>query len=655
MSKIEIPFYSDRGFDGLPEFPQNLYKETYFLPNENYGDWAKRVCYANSNDKEHAERLIKYLNNYWFHPSTPISSNAGTLNNEGKVRGEQIACFTGTVPDTKIGIFLDYLKSCWLGSGGGGYGTDWSSVREIDSAVGEYGGKSSGTIPFIGVDNQLSVAISQGGIRRFSKADWKHISHPEIEEFIDVRLPTGSSSRRSPEVHHGVMIPDEFMKKMLNREPYDLISPKTGEVVKTVDAFDLYCKILTNRFGKGKGEPYIGYIDNINNNLPFEYVNEGISVTTSNICCEITLDTSNGKNGVCCLASLNLEYYDEYKHMLNQIVGDLQDMLHNVLLNFRKSILVMKDEADKLYEETGNPELYTKYSAFFGSLKGIEDAYDLGLGVMGYHSYLQSRSIPFESAIAKGLNIEIFKKLKESSDYHQDKICSEDESLICPMSKRNGTKKRNIHTMAIAPTMSISTLSNLTSSGIEPWYTNAFVKKTNTGSFFIKNKFLADVIEKASYDILEPNEEESIQDEARKEWMNNQWNSIKKNKGSVQHLNWMSDWDKDVFKTSREIDQSWIIEKAANRQQYIDQSQSLNIFFPAGSKAKKIYDVHVEAWKKGVKTLYYLRSTSPLKASQVDTDKKNINVDKTKVDNTIPDDLRDNDGAPPEDSCIGCT
>jgi len=594
----------NRDWNTLPAFSQALYKETYLLPNENYSDWLDRVSTAYQNDDEHGMRMAKYIQNLWFHPSTPIASNAGTD------RGLPISCFTKSVADNKPSIFQNYNEAFNLGAYGGGIGTDWSKVRSVNEPVGAYGGQSSGLIPFLGISDRSTLAISQGGLRRASEATYLDISHPEIEEFIDIRKETGDSSRRTPNLHHGVVISDAFMDCMISDGEWNLISPKSGEVIRTVLARKLWAQILEARITTG--EPYLLFIDTVNDLAPEEYKHESIKVTTSNLCTEITLRTDDQHSGVCCLGSINLEHWDEYQHCFDEFIADCSDYLDNVLQSFI--------------------DLTTNLPGFERARAGAVDERSIGLGVMGFHSLLQSKLIPWESSIAKGLNMKIFSMIKESADKHNE------NSESCPMSYRNGASKRNIHVTAIAPTMSISSLCGVTSSGIEPWVTNAFTKKVKQGSFAIKNKYLDKAIRNQA------NRPTAVGGHWRPheydEWINSQWDSIKKNSGSVQHLEWMSQDIKDVFKTAFELDQRWLLELAGDRSPLIDQGQSLNIFIPAGSSVQHISDIHILAWKKKIKSLYYVRSTAGVSASTASGERKQIQHKEIDM---------------MSDTCLGCT
>jgi len=598
----------NRNWETLPKFSQALYVSTYFLPSEDYDGWLDRVSSAYQNDVEHGKRMRSYIQNLHFHPSTPISSNAGTD------RGLPISCFTKSVSDNKPSIFQNYTEAMNLGAYGGGIGTDWSSVREVNHPVGPHGGVSSGVIPFLGISDRSTLAISQGGNRRASEAAYLDISHPEIEEFIDIRKETGDSSRRTPNLHHGVVISDNFMRTMIQDGQWKLISPKTGDAIRTVSARKLWSQILEARITTG--EPYLLFIDTVNDLAPEEYKQENIHVTTSNLCTEITLRTDELHSGVCCLGSINLEYWDEYQHCFNQFIADCSDYLDNVLQSFI--------------------DLTEGLSGFERARAGAIDERSIGLGVMGCHSLLQSKLIPWESSMAKGFNLKIFKQIKESADTHNR------EMNPCPLSiaqQEGSVLHRNVHVTAIAPTMSISSLCGVTSSGIEPWVTNAFTKKVKQGSFAIKNKYLEKYIYDYSFNPY-PLKARGYPNNEGLTWINDQWDSIKKNNGSVQHLDWMPQDIKDVFKTAFEIDQRWLLELAGDRSPLIDQGQSLNIFIPAGSSVQYISDLHILAWKKKIKSLYYIRSTAGASASTVSGERKQIQHKEIDM---------------MSDTCLGCT
>lgn len=578
-----------RGFEGLPQFSKDMYRERYHdeATNEDHDAWLQRVSSSYSDDDQHAERIKQYINSYWFHPSTPISSNAGL-----PTKGLPISCYTNAVEDSKDGIFATWEENNWLGSYGGGIGTTWRSVREIGANIGGIG-KSSGIIPFIKVSDSTTLAVSQGGLRRASQAVYIDIDHPEIGEFIDVRRPTGDKDRRSTNIHHGIAISDAFMEAVEARASWDLVSPKTREVVKTVDAFDLFKKILISRVETG--EPYLLFIDTVNRNAPSEYIQNHLSVVTSNLCSEITLYTDDKYSGVCCLTSMNLEYWDEFKDNA-QFFEDIHRYTDNVLQSFID---------------------LTKYKKGFEKTRAsARRERSLGIGVMGFHQYLQKNNLPFGSLSSDYINKTIFKTI---DGYFKvtNRILGLEKG---PAPLCNTTSvKRNVHVTAIAPTASISTLCNLSSPGIDPRVANVYTAKTNIGAYTIKNKFLQQVmvdyweVEKLSYDA------EAL---IGYDWYSEQWKSILKNGGSVQHLTWMSAEDKEVFLTAYEIDNQWVVKYACDRAPYIDQAASTNLFIPANVNVQKLYNLHIQAWRDGVKSLYYLRSLSINRATIEDTERE---------------------------------
>ena len=568
-------------WEELPQFSKELYKATYFHENDDYESWSHRVSHKYANDENHGNRLKMYIQKRWFHPSTPIASD----------RGLPIACYVSHVGDSNESIFDSYHEGAWLGALGGGRGVYWGDVGSQGRPIGKYSKdltwreiqsnpdipKSPGVIPFLGVSDRATYAISKAGARRSTEAAYMPVYHADIIPFKDIRLETGSRDRRMPNLHHGIAITDAFMEAVKNLQPWDLIEPHTKMVVDTVDAFDLYMDILSVRKTE-TGEPYLLFIDTVNRDNPIEYTKEGYLVYSSNICTEIVGATAPDLTAVCCLASLNLEQWDEYEDSIEQVVKDVSDYLSNVLIH-------------TVRETKHRPE-------FARVRKFIEETMEIGIGVMGLGSLFQKRNIPFESPMAKGLNSQIMTAIKNASDKVQREI-EEDER--CLLSIKHGTHKRNLHSLAIAPTMSISTLSGLCSSGVEPWVANSFTKKVPTGSYTIRNKYLVQLInETALTDVGMPGDK----------WIEEQWKLINKAGGSVQHLDWMTDYDKDVFKTAFEIDQRTIIGLAADRQKIMvnEQSQSINLFMPAEVTYEELYTVHMMAWEEGLKSLYYLRS-----------------------------------------------
>ena len=445
------------------------------------------------------------------------------------------------------------------------------------------------------------------GTRRSTEAAYLPVYHADILAFKDIRLETGSRDRRMPNLHHGIAITDDFMKAVKSLDTWDLIEPHTGLVVETVDAFDLWMDLLLIRKTEA-GEPYLLFIDTVNRDNPIEYTKEGYMVYSSNICTEIVGATAPDMTAVCCLASYNLEQWDEYVDEIDQVVKDVSDYLSNVLLYTLKAT-------------EGRPE-------FSRVKKFIEETMEIGMGVMGLGSLFQKRNIPFESPMARGLNQKIMAAIKNASDKVQAEIS---KSERCGLSKKHGTHKRNLHSIAIAPTMSISTLSGLTSSGVEPWVANSFTKKVPTGSYTIRNKYLEEYL--ANYIC---NYAHTITGNLT-DWVNNQWKSINKHSGSVQHLDWMDEHTKNVFKTAFEIDQRAIIVLASDRQRIMvnEQAQSINIFMPAEVTYEELYAIHTMAWEEGLKSLYYLRSEPAITADVAHKERQAITLD--------------------DDVCIACT
>lgn len=545
----------DRGWKGLPKYSKDMYQERYFLPYEDYDGWLDRVTESYSDSVEHKERLKKYLKNYWWHPSTPIASNSGVPE-----KGLPISCYTNEVEDSKQGIFSTWEENNWLGSYGGGIGTSWSKVRGIGEHIGK-DGKSSGIIPFIKVSDATTLAVSQGGLRRASQAVYLDVTHPEILEFIDIRKPTGDAERRSHNIHHGVTITDEFMKAVQSREDYFLVSPKTGRPTGVLNAFDVWRKILVSR--TETGEPYLFFKDTANNSAPVEYKETAREINTSNLCSEIMLHTDKETSGVCCLVSLNLEHYDEWVNE-KMFIEDIHRFTDNVLQSF--------------IDLTEDKEGFTK------ARKGAIEERSIGIGVMGYHSFLQAHNLPMNALATKYLTEAVFKHISKCLE-DSNKVLAEEKGAA-PLSNDN----RNVNVTSIAPTASISTLCNLTSPGIDPRISNVYIAKTNIGTYSIKNKYLVSLLKK-----LGKNTDEV-------------WKEISKAEGSVQGLDFLSEQDKAVFKTAFEIDNRAIVANVSIMQKYITQGISCNLFLPADIHVQTLYNIHIDAWKKKLKSLYYCRS-----------------------------------------------
>jgi ribonucleoside-diphosphate reductase alpha chain len=559
---------TDKSRDALlTDFGKETLEDRYLLPGESYQDLFARVASAYADDQDHAQRLYDYISKLWFMPATPVLSNGGTG------RGLPISCYLNSVDDSLEGIVGTWNENVWLASRGGGIGTYWGAVRGIGEPVG-LNGKTSGIIPFVRVMDSLTLAISQGSLRRGSAACYLDISHPEIEEFLEVRKPSGDFNRKALNLHHGVLITDEFMEAVRDGTEFNLRSPKDQSVRGTVDARGLFQKLVETRLATG--EPYIIFIDQVNRMMPKHHRDLGLKVTTSNLCSEITLPTGrdhlgNDRTAVCCLSSLNLETWDEWNGD-KVFIEDVMRMLDNVLQD---------------YIDRAPPEMArAKYSA--------SRERSVGLGVMGFHSFLQARGLPFEGAMAKSSNLRVFKHIRAQVD--QASMLLAKERGPCPDAADQGVMERFSCKMAIAPTASISIICGGTSACIEPIPANIYTHKTLSGSFSIRN----------------PHLEALLVDKAKNS--DAVWNSILERGGSVQHLDFLSQDEKDCYKTSFEIDQRWLLELSADRTPYIDQAQSLNLFIPADVEKWDLLMLHYRAWELGIKSLYYLRSKSVQRA-----------------------------------------
>ena len=551
----------------LTEFGKETLRDRYLLPGETNQDLFARVAAAYADDEAHAQRVYDYISKLWFMPATPVLSNGGTG------RGLPISCYLNSVDDSLEGIVGTWNENVWLASRGGGIGTYWGRVRGIGEPVG-LNGKTSGIIPFVRVMDSLTLAISQGSLRRGSAACYLDISHPEIEEFLEIRKPSGDFNRKALNLHHGVLVTDEFMEAVRDGSEFMLRSPRDGSERGTVDARSLFQKLVETRLATG--EPYIIFIDAVNKAMPKHHRDLGLKVSTSNLCSEITLPTGRDHLGadrtaVCCLSSLNLETWDEWNGD-KMFIEDVMRFLDNVLSDY---IARAPDEMAR-----------AKYSA--------ERERSVGLGVMGFHSFLQARALPFEGAMAKSWNLKIFKHIRAQVD--QASMMLAKERGPCPDAQDMGVMERFSCKMAIAPTASISIICGGTSACIEPIPANVYTHKTLSGSFSIKNPHLEKLLKDKHKD------SEKV------------WNSILEHGGSVQHLDVLTQEEKDVFKTSFEIDQRWLLELAADRTPYIDQAQSLNLFIPADVDKWDLMMLHFRAWELGIKSLYYLRSKSVQRA-----------------------------------------
>ena len=566
----------DRSRDNkLTDFGKATLKDRYLGHNESFQDLFARVASSYADDNLHAQRIYNYISNLWFMPATPVLSNGGTK------RGLPISCFLNEASDSLNGILDLWSENVWLAAKGGGIGSYWGNLRSIGEKIGKVG-KTSGIIPFIKVMDSLTMAISQGSLRRGSAACYLPIEHPEIEEFIEMRRPTGGDpNRKALNLHHGVLVSDAFMRAVETDEQWALKSPADGTVQQTISARNLWIRLLTARMETG--EPYIIYIDTVNRQIPQHHKLANLTVKTSNLCSEITLPTGIDKDGrdrtaVCCLSSLNLEKYDEWKDDA-MMINDVMRFLDNVLTDF--------------IERAPDQFADAKYSA--------ARERSVGLGVMGFHSYLQKHSIPLESVMSKVWNKKIFKHIQEHVDQASKDLA--DERGPCPDAAEYGFNERFSNKTAIAPTASISIICGGASPGVEPVAANSYTHKTLSGSFNVRNRYLVELLEKHG-----KNNEDV-------------WSGITTNQGSVSDLDFLTDHEKDVFKTAFELDQKWIIELSGDRTPHISQAQSINLFLAADVHKKELHKIHFDAWKKGLKSLYYCRSKSIQRAENVNDEK----------------------------------
>lgn len=554
--------------DRLTTFGKATLTDRYLLPGEGIQDMFARVACAFADDQPHAQRLYDAMSMLWFMPATPILSNGGTT------RGLPISCFLNTVPDNLDGIIETWNENVQLTSHGGGIGTYWGAVRSIGETV-KGCGETSGIIPFIRVMDSLTLAISQGSLRRGSAAVYLDVHHPEIEEFLEIRKASGDFNRKSLNLHHAVNITDAFMEAVRADRPFGLKSPKSGEVLREVNARQLWQKILETRLQTG--EPYLLFTDTVNRALPKHQRELGLSVRSSNLCAEITLPSGidhlgHERTAVCCLSSLNIETWDEW-HQAPGFIEDVLRFLDNVLSHF--------------IAQAPDSMAHAAYAAMRER--------SVGLGVMGFHSFLQARGIPFESAMAKSWNMNIFRKIRRDADAAS--VALAEDRGACPDAAERGMQARFSHKIAIAPTASISIICGGTSACIEPIPANVYTHKTLSGSFSVRNPHLVRLLAAKNADTAET------------------WQSVIEHEGSVQHLAYLSDDEKAVFRTAFEIDQRWIIDLAADRAPFICQSQSINLYLPSDINKWDLHMLHWTAWQRGLKSLYYCRSKSVQRAA----------------------------------------
>jgi ribonucleoside-diphosphate reductase alpha chain len=584
----------------LTNFGRATLVDRYLLPGETTQDLFARVARAYADDSAHAQRLYDYMSKLWFLPATPILSNGGTE------RGLPISCFLNSVEDNLDGIVGTWTENVWLASNGGGIGTYWGSVRSIGETV-KGCGQTSGIIPFVRVMDSLTLAISQGSLRRGSAAVYLDVFHPEIEEFIEIRKPSGDFNRKSLNLHHGICITDEFMQAVRDDLPFALRSPKSGEELRKISARLLWQKILETRLQTG--EPYLLFSDTANRQLAPHQQELGLKVNQSNLCSEILLPTGrdhlgNARTAVCCLSSVNFETWEQWNGE-PRFIEDVLRMLDNVLQDFIDNAPASMDSA--------------KYSA--------ARERSVGLGAMGFHSWLQNNGIPFESALARAANLRMFKHLRRQADA-ASRVLAEERGA-CPDAAERGVAERFSHKLAIAPTASISVICGGTSACIEPIPANIYTHKTLSGSFSVRNPALKKTLAAKGLDSEDT------------------WQSILAHEGSVQHLEGLSDDEKAVYRTAFEIDQRWVIELAADRAPLICQGQSLNLYLRSDIHKWDLLMLHWTAWERGVKSLYYCRSKSVQRAGFAGVEADNTRNWPTKPLASETDDAK-------YDECLSC-
>ncbi|WP_339873977.1 ribonucleoside-diphosphate reductase subunit alpha [uncultured Brevundimonas sp.] len=587
--------------DLLTAFGKKTLEDRYLLAGESYQDMFARVATAFADDADHAQRVYDYMSKLWFMPSTPVLSNGGAD------RGLPISCFLNAVADSLDGIQSVWNENVALASNGGGIGTYWGGVRSIGEKV-KGAGQTSGIIPFIRVMDSLTLAISQGSLRRGSAAVYLDVHHPEIEEFLEIRKPSGDFNRKSLNLHHGINITDAFMEAVRDGRTFDLLSPKDQAVIRTVDARSLWQKILEIRLQTG--EPYLIFSDTVNRQMPQHQRDLGLKVKQSNLCSEIMLHTGRDHLGVdrtavCCLSSVNAETFLEWREE-PRFIEDVMRFLDNVLEDFIRR---------------APPEMAAAvYSA--------KRERSVGLGLMGFHSFLQAQGVAFESAMAKSWNMRLFKHLRREAD-KASRLLAEEKGA-CEDAAERGVMERFSHKLAIAPTASISIICGGTSAGIEPIPANIYTHKTLSGSFAVKNPYLEKVLAGKGLD------SDAI------------WSSILEHEGSVQHLDELTDDEKSIFKTAFELDQRWIVELSADRTPEICQAQSINLFIPGDVNKWDLHMLHWSAWERGLKSLYYLRSKSVQRAAFAGSeDKAEVEIDPNQPDlfSAAPTDY---------DECLAC-
>ena len=630
--KVKIDLERDNNLTpfGIATVQDRYLDKNETSPQHAFARASKYVStYRGTTDWDMAQRIYDYASNLWFGFSSPILSNAGTR------KGLPISCFLNYVPDSRTGLSSHYDENIWLASNGGGIGGYWGDVRS-DGTSTSHGSKSTGSIPFMRVVDSQMLAFNQGTTRRGSYACYMDISHPEIEEFLFMRKSSGGdANRKCLNLHHGINITDEFMNAVSKNIEWKLIDPHSKKVAKSINARELWRLILETRHETG--EPYLHFVDTSNRSLPETQKKLGLSIKQSNLCSEITLPTDEDRTAVCCLSSVNLAKYDEWSTSAT-FIPDMVRMLDNVIEHFIQATY------DFTYDYKGDILDMKVKKGMEGFTKAGYSAYrerSLGLGAMGFHTYLQKLNVPFEGPIATGQNLKMFRQIKELASKTSMELAEERGEAP----DMEGTGMRNAHLLAVAPNATSSIICGGTSPSIEPIRANVFIHKTLNGSFQVRNRQLHNLLKQKW------NNSEELQKEYDSDYQHFKdkiWQSISENTGSVKHLDFLTDLEKDVFKTADEIDQNWVIEHASKRQEFICQAQSVNLFFVAPKVQAKQEEhdnflrytnkVHYQAWKKGLKSLYYLRSREGKSAENI-----NIKVKRVKLEQEAT-----------EEECLSC-
>ena len=609
---ITIDYDKEKNFD---KFSLDTLKDRYFWDNETHAQEAFArasvfgATFKGETDYELAQRLYNYSSDCWFMFSTPILSNGGTT------RGLPISCFLNYVPDSRTGLSAHYDENIWLASSGGGIGGYWGDIRSNGISTSS-GSRSTGTIPFIHVVDSQMLAFNQGVTRRGSYAAYMDISHPEIEEFINMRKESGGDiNRKNLNLHNGINITNDFLNAVKEDADFRLIDPKTNEACKTVNARSLWWQILNAR--AETGEPYMINIDTCNEALPQGQKDLGLKIKQSNLCSEITLVTNEERTAVCCLSSVNLEHYDIWSEE-PLFISDLITMLDNVLQHFIDNAI----DTEQLGEYNANYKRFKGYvkDGKEGFTKAAYSAYrerSLGLGAMGFHAYLQANNIPFEGIQATGFNYQAFKYIKKKATKASEELAD----IRGEAPDVSGSGMRNAHLLAVAPNASSSIICSGTSPSVEPYRANVFTHKTLSGSYQVKNKYLEKVLRSKG---LKGEELDKI------------WKDIASNEGSVKNIDILNEEEKELFKTANEINQIWVVEHAYKRQEFICQAQSVNLFFtlPSATESQEVHDTYMQYvsdvhWygMHKLKSLYYFRTNAARNVENVNTKIPRINLE----------------------------